>query len=40
MKNLEEILSVFALTVEEMICIRGGDAGEPIVKSANPPIKI
>jgi len=40
MKNLEEILSEYALTVEEMICVRGGDAGEPIIKSSNPPIRI
>ena len=40
MKNFDEILGEFALTVEEMIYVRGGDAGEPIVKSSNPPVKI
>ena len=40
MKNFDEIFGEFALTVEEMIYVRGGDAGEPIVKSSNPPVKI
>lgn len=35
----EDILSVFALTNEEMINIRGGE-GEPIVKPSIPPIII
>ena len=40
MKNFDEIFGEFALTVEEMIYVRGGDAGEPIIKSSNPPVRI
>jgi hypothetical protein len=40
MKNIDEILAEYALTVEEMICVKGGDAGEPILKPSTPPIKI
>lgn len=32
-------LSEFALTNEEMICVRGGD-GDPIINPPEPPIKI
>jgi len=39
-KNTEEIFSDFVLTAEEMICIKGGDAGEPILKPSVPPVKI
>jgi hypothetical protein len=44
MKNLtfektEEILSVYALSVEEMSCVKGGDQGEPILKP-NPPTPV
>jgi hypothetical protein len=38
--KLDEIFSEYALTAEEMICIKGGDAGEPIIKPATPPVKI
>ena len=40
--NQEMNLSIFdefALTNEEMISVRGGDAGEPIVYPPLPPIK-
>lgn len=37
---IEEIFGNYALTAEEMICIKGGDAGEPIVKPAQPPVRI
>jgi hypothetical protein len=40
LKNLDEIFSEYSLTAEEMICIKGGDAGEPILKPSTPPIKI
>jgi hypothetical protein len=40
LKNIDEILNEYALTVEEMICIKGGDAGEPIIKPSTPPVKI
>jgi len=40
MKNFDEIISEYALSVEEMISVKGGDAGEPIIKSSNPPVKI
>jgi hypothetical protein len=40
MKNIDEILNEYALTVEEMICVKGGDQGEPIVKTCPPPVKI
>lgn len=39
-KNIDVIFSEFALTVEEMICVKGGDQGEPILKPSVPPIKI
>jgi len=40
LRNLDEIFNECALTVEEMICVKGGDAGEPILKPSTPPIKI
>lgn len=40
LKNFDEIFNEYALSVEEMICVKGGDAGEPIVKVSNPPVKI
>jgi hypothetical protein len=40
LKNIDEIFNEYALTVEEMICVKGGDAGEPILKPSVPPIKI
>jgi hypothetical protein len=40
LKNTEEIFCDCALTAEEMICIKGGDAGEPIIKPSVPPVKI
>ena len=44
MKTLDKeltnvILSEYALTTEEMICVRGGD-GDPIINPPDPPIKI
>jgi hypothetical protein len=33
------IFDEFALTTEEMLCIRGGD-GDPILNPTDPPIKI
>ncbi len=33
------ILNEFALTTEEMICVRGGD-GDPIINPTEPPIKL
>lgn len=41
MKNLtfeksEEILKVYALSDKEMICVKGGDQGEPITKPEPP----
>jgi hypothetical protein len=39
-KNIDEIFYEYALSVEEMICVKGGDAGDPIVKGSNPPVKI
>jgi hypothetical protein len=42
--NLElakDILNKFALSNEEMICVRGGDMdGEPIIKTTPPPVRI
>jgi hypothetical protein len=40
LKNIEEIFNEYALTTEEMIFVKGGDAGEPILKPSVPPIKI
>jgi hypothetical protein len=42
-KNFEQINSIlneYVLTSEEMICVRGGDGGEPIVVPNPPRIKI
>jgi len=39
-KNIDEIFNEYALTVEEMICVKGGDQGEPIVKPSTPPVRI
>lgn len=38
-KNSDVNLDVYALTVEEMISVKGGDA-EPILKPSVPPVKI
>jgi hypothetical protein len=40
LRNLDEIFNEYALTTEEMICVKGGEAGEPILKPSTPPIKI
>jgi hypothetical protein len=40
LKNIDEILNYYALSVEEMICVKGGDAGDPILKPSIPPVKI
>ena len=45
MKNInfektEEIFDEFTLTPEEMICVKGGDAGDPIVKPMPPVVRI
>jgi len=40
LRNLDEIFNEYSLTVEEMICVKGGNAGEPILKPSTPPIKI
>jgi hypothetical protein len=42
MKNMkseqtEEIFNEFTLTTEEMICVKGGDAGDPILR---PPLLV
>jgi len=39
-KKIDEIFDEYALSVEEMICVKGGDQGEPIVKPCTPPVKI
>jgi len=41
LKNIDEIFVEYALTNEEMICVKGGDAGgEPIIMPTTPPVKI
>jgi hypothetical protein len=40
LKNIDEILNEYALSVEEMICVKGGEDGDPILKPSVPPIKI
>jgi hypothetical protein len=40
LKTTDGIFSEYALSVEEMICVKGGDAGEPIIKPSTPPVKI
>jgi hypothetical protein len=39
-KKTENIFTKFALTSEEMINVRGGGQGEPIIIPPTPPIKI
>jgi hypothetical protein len=38
--SIEESFSEYLLTIDEMISVKGGDAGEPILKPSVPPIKI
>jgi hypothetical protein len=40
LKNIEEIFSDFVLTTEEMIFVKGGYGGEPIIKPSLPPVRI
>lgn len=40
LKNIDEILNEYVLSVEEMICVKGGNAGDPILKPSIPPVKI
>ncbi len=40
LKNIDEILDEYVLSVEEMICVKGGDQGDPIIKPTIPPIRI
>ena len=35
-----DILNDYALTSEEMICVKGGYEGEPIIVPNPPPVKI
>lgn len=39
-EKTKNIFAEFALSNEEMISVRGGAGGEPIVKPSQPPIKI
>ena len=39
-EKINDLLNEFALTNEEMICVKGGDAGEPIILPNPPQIKI
>lgn len=39
-KKSNEFFAEFALTNEEMIKVRGGDGGDPILKPTVPPVKI
>jgi hypothetical protein len=37
----KDIFNEFELSIEEMICVRGGDAqGDPITLPNNPPVRI
>jgi hypothetical protein len=38
-EQTNDIFGDFALTIEEMICVRGGD-NDPIINPSVPPIKI
>ena len=40
LKNIDVIFEMYSLTTESMICVKGGDAGEPIYKPSTPPVKI
>ena len=40
LKNINEIFNEYTLTTEEMICVKGGESGEPILKPSIPPVKI
>jgi hypothetical protein len=39
-KKTNEFFTEFALSIDEMIKVRGGDEGDPIVKPPIPPVKI
>lgn len=39
-KKTENTFAKFALSNEEMINVRGGGEGEPIIKPPVPPVKI
>jgi len=39
-EKTNDIFSKFALTNLEMIKVRGGESGEPIIKASLPPVKI
>jgi hypothetical protein len=39
-KKTENIFTKFVLTSEEMINVRGGGQGEPIIIPPTPPIRI
>ena len=38
-KLTKDIFTEFALSIEEMICVRGGE-GDPIIKTSAPPVRI
>jgi hypothetical protein len=40
LKKFDKIFDEYALSEEEMICVKGGEAGEPILKPSTPPVKI
>ena len=39
-EKTKDIFNEFALTSEEMICVRGGDQGEPLTVPNPPKVRI
>ena len=39
-EQTEEIFNEFTLTTEEMICVKGGDATDPVFKPTPPTVRI
>ncbi len=39
-EQTEEIFNEFILSTEEMICVKGGDAGDPILRPVPPLVQI
>ena len=39
-EKIDEIFDEYALSIEELICIRGGDAGDPLLRPTPPSVNI
>ncbi len=39
-EKLNELFIDYLLSIEEMICVKGGDASDPLLRPTPPPVKI